>query len=384
MSDTRYQLWVDGEADNDLTAAAAYINVTESVRGASALTMRLVVDIDKGAVTFAQDPRLEEGADKPISLVVTVDGESSVIFHGVITEKSQQLMHGGAGSSIDITCSDHRALMDRDHTRRELHSHNASDVVLAILNRGDYPFDDVIVEDSSCDLFDSRDDQFVQTASDLAVVRRMAGLAGVEFWLDWELSGDRIRETAHFESQPPRNEGGAFGGLGGLVPPIPLLAPASSPKLTLNTGNANNTMLQFSRRRMTEVPTSSGAMARENSRDGRKERSSVSGPSQAPLGSTLKTSSKNRAWVVTAGGVSLANAASTAALNDAAWAIRANVTTSATACCGGLIRPRQVVKVEGTGEQDDGDYFVWSVSHHINLADYQLEIELRRNAEGES
>ena len=50
---------------------------------------------------------------------------------------------------------------------------------------------------------------------------------------------------------------------------------------------------------------------------------------------------------------------------------------------GSLVRPRQVVKVEGTGAVDDGDYFVWKVTHTIDAADHKMAMELRRNAVGD-
>jgi hypothetical protein len=49
---------------------------------------------------------------------------------------------------------------------------------------------------------------------------------------------------------------------------------------------------------------------------------------------------------------------------------------------GKLLRPHDVVKVQGMGKIEDGDYFVWSVTHHIDPADHKMRCELRRNAIG--
>ena len=69
------------------------------------------------------------------------------------------------------------------------------------------------------------------------------------------------------------------------------------------------------------------------------------------------------------------------ALIDASWIVNARAETTVHAL-GSLIRPRQVVKVEGTGAVDDGDYFVWKVTHTIDTADHKMAMELRRNAVG--
>ena len=72
-----------------------------------------------------------------------------------------------------------------------------------------------------------------------------------------------------------------------------------------------------------------------------------------------------------------------AALIDASWVVKATAKFTVYAL-GAALQPHDVVQVAGTGAVDDGSYFVWSVSHHIDPADHKMRCELRRNAVGEA
>jgi hypothetical protein len=183
-----------------------------------------------------------------------------------------------------------------------------------------------------------------------------------------------VAETAHFKSSPPRGQG---------VPvsvPVRLLALKDGPVLQMNTGDGTSTMLTFSSNRSSEIPTSSGPITRINIDTGGLDRTSVQAPSQPPLGNSPPLPDHRRP-LLTAGSAQDAQKRQDAALIDASWIVKATAETTVHAL-GALLRPHDVVKVVGTGTVDDGDYFVWSVSHHIDPADHKMRCELRRNAVG--
>ena len=381
--DIRYQILLNGKPDADATNNAASIEVIESVREESTFTVVFSTDIDGDRFCLKDDPNLLPGKDKLLSVVAEVEGESSVLVHGLIIDRDATVKHGGPGSSITVKGSDRRVLMDRNHAPSRTHKGKIGDVVRAILADGKYHFE-TKVEDLPCEIAGSEQEgRAAQTMSDLQLVKRLAGMVGAEFWIDWELSSGlfkppKVVETAHFETQPPRNEGPKFGSI-----PIPILiAPKGAPEIKLNTNDKETTVLEFQTSRTTEVPRKSGPIKRLNQRSGRLESTNTEAAPNT-LGELPDIPDDLQRSVVSAGNVSMARCITQGALNDAAWTVSATVTTSAYGI-GGLLRPRQVVKVSGAGDLDDGDYFVWKVTHNIDSADHKMSVELRRNAVGES
>lgn len=381
--DIRYQIYLDGKPDPEATAAASAIEVRESVRDMTTFSITLAIDVDGDTFAFIEDPRLQPGANKLLSVVAEVDGEAQVLVHGVITDRETVVKHGGPGSFIKVEGADRRILMDRNAAKFRTHKGKVSSIVRALLTEKEY-FNETEVEDAPCEIFSpDQDRQLAQTGTDLDVLKMLASLAGVEFWVDWQVEsslfkGAEISEKAYFKSQPPRNQGSLFSSL----PIPPLLAPPGAPSIRLNTGDEVNTVLDFRSEVHTEVPKTSGPVSRVDFRRGRIQSTSTDG-TQEPLGEEVNPSGELQRSILTAGGIDTARCTAAAALNDAAWAVTANVTTTAYSVCG-LIRPRQVVKVQGTGAVNSGDFFVWAVNHEINPADHSMAVELRRNALGES
>jgi hypothetical protein len=48
----------------------------------------------------------------------------------------------------------------------------------------------------------------------------------------------------------------------------------------------------------------------------------------------------------------------------------------------GVLQPHDVIQVEGLGTRDSGAYQVSAVTHTINAADHNQEVQLRRNSIG--
>jgi hypothetical protein len=72
---------------------------------------------------------------------------------------------------------------------------------------------------------------------------------------------------------------------------------------------------------------------------------------------------------------------SQAALTEAGWFVTASATTTAH-MLRGVLQPHEVIQVEGLGTRDSGAYQVSAVTHTINAANHNQEVQLRRNSIG--
>lgn len=378
--DIRYQILLGGKPDDQVTAEAEEIVVEESLHDESKFRVRIAVDVCNGKLTRFDEDRLKPGKDNLLTVLAVVDGESHVLVHGVITDSKVEMKHGGPGSSLEIQGTDRRVVMGRNCQRNESHNGTVSNIVEQVLNRNG--FHDTKIEAVKDEKYSTETQSLNQADSDLELLKSLAGQVGVTFWIDWKYERGRVRETAHFESQPPRNDGLLKSPI--PLPPIVPQALPGTPKLTLNTSDPCNTITSFHTNQRTEVPQSGGRILRVDlDRPGRIQKTTVPEPTQAPLGKKPDAPQDLQCSVVTAGGADRAHVRTAAALNDAAWAIEASAESSVYAL-GALVRPRQVVKVQGSGGSADGDYFVAKVTHTINPADHRLGLELVRNAVGAS
>ena len=375
--DIRYQLLIDGEADEPLTAEAAEIQVLETIDGPTTFSIRFATDVCDGDLAALDDPRLTPSdSDTLISVLTVVNGETSCIAHGIITRRRGSIVEGGPGSWLEISCSDRRALMDREQ-RVEHHSGKASEAVQKILDRYSFELD---VEETSIE-YREDDHLLAQVDSDLAFVTALAGLNDFYFWLDFPLSGGSplsppsVTEKAHFKPSPPREEDSPLG----LVPA--LHAPDNAVSLRLNNGDGCSNVFSFELDADGEVPNQTGTITRVDFDSAEETDTDLPSPTTAPLGTQARPGQVRSRRFVTAGSIEEAQISHQAALNDASWSIRARAETSVHAL-GGLVHAHDVIKVTGTGSVVSGDYFVRAVTHHINPADHKLSLELLRNAFG--
>ncbi|HEY7375577.1 MAG TPA: hypothetical protein VIF57_25695 [Polyangia bacterium] len=370
MADFRYQILIDEQPDAELTSDLSEIEVTESVRGETTFRIRFAIDLGDTDFALLNDQRLIPGVDRKLTVVASVDSVSSCLVHGVITDRKSDLKHGGDGSSLVVSGKDRRILMGRNGDQRGPLNGTVSLIVLPILTRYNFIPD---IEQGDSTIYSDLTNSLNQAHSDLELVNRLAAEQGYEFWVDAEVGpGGTVVETAHFRSSPPRNQG--------VTSSLQLIAPSDPKVLSMNTGTDRFSMLSFSSSRISEIPNKSGALSRINPDSGELERARVDGPSLDPLG-TQAPSPDNSRPIISAGDAQVAQRRQDAALIDASWVIRAKVETSVHAL-GTLVRPHDIITVQGTGSVDDGSYFVWSVTHHIDAADHRMHLELRRNAVG--
>jgi hypothetical protein len=376
--DIRYDVLIDNQSDDRITADLSHIQVVESVREMTTFLVRVEIDVCGTNLSLIDDPTLQPQGGSLMTIVAFVNGASKVLAHGLITNQSKRIIQGGPGSYIEVMGADRRIEMDRNFTPTAGPISGTADLIVTpILSKYKFKVD----ADQSQLNFD-QDHPFSQTTSDLRTVTQLAIDSGVEFWLDWDLSTFSVVETAHFKSQPPLNNspgGGGFGVIGALL--SSLLAPPDTSTLSINTGDGSNSINEFGPSYNSEMPNQTGDVWRVDIDHARLVKANIPGPTQNPLGGAVPTTAPFTSSFPTAGDADRATSIFTSAVNDSGWRWVATTATTAHAACG-LIRPRQLITVKGTGTVDDGQWFVWKVSHDITPADHKMSLELRRNTQG--
>ena len=373
--DIRYDVLIDNQADDRVTADLSHIQIVESVREMTTFLVRVEIDICGSNLSLIDEPTLQPQSSSLMTIIAYVNGASQVLAHGRITNQSKKIIQGGPGSYIEVMGADRRIEMDRNFTPSAGPISGTADLIVTpILSKYNFT-----VDADQCQLNYDQDHPFSQTTSDLRTVTQLAMDSGVEFWLDWVLSLSSVAETAHFKSQPPLNNSPARGGLGALL--SSLLAPPDIITLSINTGDGSNSINDIGPTYNAEMPNQTGDVWRIDIDHGRLVKANIPAPTQSPLGGPVPITAPFTSSFPTAGDADRATSIFTSAVNDAGWRWSATTATTAHAACG-LIRPRQLVNVQGTGSIDDGQWFVWKVSHDITPADHKMSLELRRNTQG--
>jgi hypothetical protein len=371
-----YQVLINGDPDNDLTTALADASVNESIDSMSSFEVRFAIDLCNGSSELVDDKRLVPGRGTLMTLLAFIDGNGQVLVHGPISGRQFEAKQGGSGSALVVSGSDRRIEMDRNWVSFSTTTGKAETIALGVLKNY---FDNVTVtvegEKYSKDSPDACG--LVQTTSDLRFVEQVARSANGKLWIDWAFNAGEVQETAHLESVPPLNNA-----LNPIQAPAFLssLAPSTQPPtILLNAGNGKDTILGLRNLRTTEVPTQ-GSADRVDVNDGSIQSTSFSQPTQAPLGAPPITPPGLKATIVTAGNIDYIQTRLSSALNDVSYSIaRVRCETTAHALCG-ILRPRQLVKLAGTGTSEDGQYLVWAVDHSFDPADHRMSLTLARNA----
>jgi hypothetical protein len=376
MPDIRYQLAVNREIDNDLTAEAAEIEVQQTIEGPTTFRIRFAVDICGEDMSLLDDERLNpRDPDTEITVIAVLGGDTYVLSHGIIVERQANIVEGGPGSYLEIRGQDRRAVMDREQ-RCEAHSGTAADIVTPILERYGFTAD---VADTPIE-YEENTNTLNQTESDLAFIDKVAGRSDVRFWIDWTaaigLTGFEVEETAHFKPSPPRPAPGPLG-----IPLPPLLAPAKPPELRLNAGNGCSNVSSFEVTANSETPNQSGPVQRISPDSGELDDTEVPESTSEPLGDEPAATQPRTRRVVSAGSAEEAQLRTQAALNDASFNVKATAETSVHAL-DAVLSAHQLVKVTGVGTINSGQYFVSSVTHAIDASDHKMRLELLRNATG--
>lgn len=376
MPDIRYQLAVNREIDNDLTAEAAEIEVQQTIDGPTTFRIRFAVDICGADLSLLDDERLNPGEpDTEITVLAVLAGDTYVLSHGIIVERQAKIVEGGPGSYLEIRGQDRRTVMSRK-PNYEAHSGTAADIVTPILERHGFRAD---VADTPIE-YEENTNTLNQAESDLAFLDKVAGRSDVRFWIDWTasngLTGFELEEIAHFKPSPPRPASGPPG-----IQLPPLLAPAVSAELKLNAGNGCSNVSSFEVTSNAEAPNQSGPVQRVSPESGELDDTEVPEATSAPLGDEPSATQARCRRIISAGGAQEAQLRALAALNDASFNVKATAETSVQAL-NSVLSAHQLVSVSGAGSINSGQYFVSSVTHAIDASDHKMRLNLMRNGTG--
>jgi len=380
MPDIRYQIAVNRQPDNALTAEVAEIEVTQTIEGPTTGRVKFAVDICGADMSLMNDKRLNPGQpDTLITVIAMLEGKQHVLIHGIITERQSNFVEGGPGSYLELKLTDRRAVMARTQQNRA-HSGSVAEIVSGILEGGEpekYGFEPDVT-DTTIE-YDEDSNTLNQTEDDLAFIDKLAGRTGSRFWIDWKaetgLTGFDVIETAHFKPSPPRPSSNPLG----FLPPIKL-APTSAPTLMLNAGDGCSNLSSFEVSANNEAPNQTGPVQRIAT-DGEVDDTEVPEASDPPLGADPPPTQVRTRRVVSAGSAQEAQLRNQAALNDASYSTRATAETSAQAL-NGILSAHQIVTVTGAGNINSGDYFLSSVTHAIDPSAHKMRLEMMRNAAG--
>lgn len=380
---------VNRVAQPSLSGAVTQIRVEQFSDKPTTYSMRFEAEVCRGDFEIAElpelkprDPNAQNAQDNLISIIADAEGEAVCLVHGIIEQRKLNLAQGGPGSSLEISGSDRRVVLDRNH-RQTKYTGRASDAVHSLLAAAGYDPD---VQQTDV-VYDEHSQTLNQSESDLSFIQKMAKQNGFSLFVDYEVQARRqgplsLREIAHFKPSPPREQFNSG-------PPRILLAPErDAVTLIVNVDTSSRAKMKctnvegFEFGSDGERPTSVVGTRIANTGPDLQPTNVAGNPLSELGGSSLSALTGGREQaisLVTAGDAAEFQTRAQAALVDAGWFVNAKATTTLHALHS-IVVPNTVVEVQGAGREHSGPYFVKSVVHTLDAAVHRMEIELLRNA----
>ncbi|MCX4247465.1 hypothetical protein [Paraliomyxa miuraensis] len=374
-----------------LSEAVSEVTVEQMGDGTSRYRVTFETDISRGDFSIVNDPRLQPsflgGFDNELAIVLRDGVLYKCLINGPIEERGFEGKVGGPGSTFVVTGSDRCVVMDRVDQQRVWVGTEATSVMAILATHKLLPD----VEATSV-IYDPVNRMLVQSQSDLDFVRQCARRNGFNFWVSTMVPpgvvppGSALIDVGHFRTAPMRARPTA--------PPTPPLVPQTTiPVLRLNAASQSlcgfkTTTNQFESTASSEVPyVVTGYRLDENTGAvvpilmPRIPANSIPfglRPVEAAAGVRLPPPTLQFSG---GGGVAEAYARAEAAISEAAFFVRGQVETTREAT-NALVEPNMFVRVEGTGGENQGQYWVDAVTHQIDSNAHRMSIQLRRNAQG--
>jgi hypothetical protein len=345
----------DQTADAELGGATS-VEVTERLGGPTHFSLQYVVSPSGGDLSWLSDSRLSPGSTLTLR-VPSPTGEVCLV-KGPVTGQRIHLLHGGAGSSLEVLGGDTSLTMDRE-TRSIAHLEvTDSDVASLVLsNYG-------LVGDVSATnaRYSETGHPLVQRETDLQLLQRLARRNGFSFWVDCDATSGI--ETGHFKRLD--------------------LGASTSQSLVINQDPANLESLDV--RWDAERPTAATAKALDAATLEVSDGSLTSTPLPL-LGAqglaTITADTRNLLLTAPTADAADLQARAEGALIEADLFIQATGTTTVSAL-GGVLRAHTIVELSGAGQRHSGRYLVTGVRHSIDSTGHRMRFELARNGWGAS
>jgi hypothetical protein len=366
---------------DDLLNRITEIRVEQTLDDPTRFAIRLEDDICKNGFEILRSPDIECGTI--IAIAVKINGKTTCLVRGPITDVHSNLMLAGAGSSCEIRGEDRRIEMTRECVPFGW-SGLASAAATTLLQRAKFQSN---VHDTNIIYGGTRKsgnevlETLNQRYKDLYFIEEIARDNNLHFWIDYHCDdvGDAlvITEFANLQPSPPRTDISTPDSQVQLVP-------TTEVTLRINVADFNTSnVTTFNLRMEAERPNKFDGFVI----DDRALKLSTVNPSdpQPPIrknGVRFPGIAFDRTMCITTGGTpEELNAKAEAALTNAGWFLIATASTTTNKLCA-IIQAHDIVSVQGLGTAHDGAYQVTSVTHVINAADHFMDLELRRNAIG--
>ena len=345
---------VGGSADADL-ANATWVEVTERMGEMTTYRIRYDFDVSEGDFPMLTDSRTDPGSE--LTIIEPVNGRHNCLVRGPVASQHIHLAHGSAGSWVEVHGADNSIRMDRESKAAIWSDISDSDAVNSILSSYGFVPD---IAPTDAQHMETKH-TLVQRDTDLQFVRRQARRNGFLFWITCDAEGN---ETAHFKR--PQLEGN------------------DGPELIVNL--VNNNLQWFDLDWDVEKPTSATAtdvdLSDASGLDGSVNKSPLN-PLGAQSLADIVTDTRSLHLVTPSDSAGDLQSRSEGALIEAGWFIRGRCQTTLSALQN-LVRAHTVVQVSGLGSRHSGKYFVAAVKHTIDQSEHRMDIELVRNAWGNS
>ncbi|WP_118136104.1 hypothetical protein [Oceanicella sp. SM1341] len=362
----------------------AEVRVEEELSRPTKFALRFEDDLcgDRPAV----EGRPEIAANAMVSVLVPDGNALACLVRGRITRVESTARVGGVGSSLTAHGESRKVEMDRETVQATWEGQEAQ-IVTSILQG--YGFEPKVADVTTRTY--TAAEQLNQRGTDLALLDKIAGENGVEFWLSYKVSpppplppgaGYGIEETAHFRISPEVPSDTPFDI--GEFSLTPLDADAPSLRVSVPGDDCPNVNL-FRARVESERPNRAvgAAIDAASGETGRTDTSAD--PATVAEGRTLDALDGVTRTIVTSGPGDDADQSrrDAAALREASWFVEATVSTSAQLLKGRVIRTHQVVNARGAGPRFSIPYQAKTVTHVITAADHMMDMTLRSNVIGE-
>lgn len=343
---------VNGTADDQLSGAAE-VEVHERMGRTTTFRLTYALDIAGGDLPLLTDSRLDPGSI--LSVLVPWNDATICLVKGPVHAQRVRVVHGGAGSQLDVEGGDTTLRMDREDRARVWDSEHDSDAVSTIVGQYGLTAD---VTDTQGTRSEEKH-ALVQRSSDLAFVRRLADRNGSLFWVTADGEGN---ETAHFKPAPFDGE------------------PAKTLNINLDPPAFATLDLSWDVERATSTLAAQVDLSDLGDIDGAVEKSSL-----ALLGAqglaTITGDTRDMHLAAPVDDAGDLQARGQGALTDSTAFVSATGETTL-AALGHIARAHTVVKLDGLGTRHSGKYFVASVTHTITDQEHRMRLQLIRNAWG--
>jgi hypothetical protein len=351
--DTALAIKVGDTADAAL-AQASVVEVLERMGEPTTFRMRYEVDIADNDLPLLREGKLGPGS--VIQVLSVTDGRADCLVKGPVHGQQIRLLHGGAGSYVDVLGTDTSVAMDREVKAKIWDAVRDSDVFREIVSQ--YADLSADAEDTPATHAEAKH-TLVQHDSDLRFVRRLARRNGCLFWLSADPLG---KQTAHFR-RPPL-DGGA------------------TAKLVINLDQPNLNGLDISWE--VERPTSAIGweldLGDKSAMDGAVTHSPLKLLGDKGL-ADITGDTRNALISAPVDDAGDLKSRSEATLIEADFFVTVTGETTAQAL-GAVLHAHTTVELQGVGKRHSGPYFVSSVRHLVDATTHRMEFELLRNGWG--